>query len=200
MAMRTPGGQTTYRFDQVVPDGVKKRMDDTDLKVNGLQDNLKSATDELAAAIRETGDTVEGLTELVRKNRKIADHMFNVYGSRINDTERLMYAFLQSKFMRFLNFFGCWYIYSDVYNGLPFLNCPANEKYGKAPLLTRLSRWFRVKILNQPDPRGTYYNCREPEKENTEVCTNENDAERVQPAEEQGDPRAVLERDRDGDS
>ena len=201
MPMKTPGGQETYKFDQTVPDDVKRTVHKSELLVNGFQATLKSVTDELKEEIDKTNGELAKLGETVEYNKKSTEHYIMVYGERLNRLEMLTFAFLESPLMRFLNFFGCWYIYSKAYKGMVFLNCPKNEKYGKAPLLTRLSRWFRVKILNQPDPRRTYYNSREPEEDNEtteEECTN--DTERVQPAEEQGDPRAVLERDRDGDS
>ncbi|MCM1295221.1 MAG: hypothetical protein NC311_06740 [Muribaculaceae bacterium] len=191
MSMQTPDGKKTNKFDAVVPCVYLDRVD-------GLQDTLTELEKGIRSDITTLSEAVEENNKKHNEAEAILNNRQNELIFRISDDERLILAFLCSPLMRFLNFFGCWYIYA---NGYPLLNLPKNERYGKAPLLTRISRWFRKRFLKQPVQSGTYYKSEETKESNMEVCTNEkrNVSERVEASESEGSAGAVLERDPDGD-
>ena len=62
----------------------------------------------------------------------------------INDVQyiiNIILILLNSRFVKTINSIGCWFIYGA--NGCIYRNIPKNEKFGKAPLLTRIIRWFK---------------------------------------------------------
>jgi len=188
--MQTPDGRRTNKFDTVVPSAYLDELDGVQNKLLDFESSIRSDISDLKTQISKVDRSHED-------TEKELEHRCDVMEAHVEKLERLTLAFLCSPIMRFFNFFGCWYIYAD---GYPLLNRPENEKYGKAPLLTRISRWFRKHFLKQSTVTDTYYKSEDTKESNTEVCTNENRdvAERVEAPESEGPEGSVLERDPDG--
>lgn len=142
MPMHTADGKTTYKFDNVAGPVVLDRFGVVEKDVEKLKTDLQAAVEhahsEVLIVDRKTDKQHLDHKELLRRHENLYD--------RVNAMESLMMPLLKSRLMRFLNFFGCWYIYG--WDGRVYRNWVCNEKYGKAPLLTRASRWLMKHILN----------------------------------------------------
>lgn len=175
MPMSTPSGQKTYKYDQVVPDQVKERLDKQGDVINEFQ-QYKIKNDE---RIEELMAAKEELTQL------ITTMQIQMEKDQI-EMQSLVSKMCLSKFFRFLNAIFGWYIYG---NDWIHVNCVENEKYGHPPLSTRVSRWLKRTFLERPASWMHTIFTKEPTvRETTTREEYTNDEERVQPPEEQSDP------------
>lgn len=146
MASTFADGTQTDRFDprssakqsQALTD-IMTRVEELEKKCRSYQerfDNLPAETHNMCQIAYESAVKVAGkLNEDTRID--------------VRKTDDTLERFLKSRLVRFLNFFGQWFIYVKNDDGeWVFENIPINELYGKAPLLTRVRRWFR-KIIKK---------------------------------------------------
>ena len=83
----------------------------------------------------------QNIQSLFIANNETAVSMRNL-NRRIDEQLGLMDRFLYSAFVRFLNFFGRWYIYG--YDGHVYPNRPEFYNVGRVPLITRIVRFLRT--------------------------------------------------------
>lgn len=127
-------GHDDPKFDQKSTPEVRREMADNNTRIEELSRRL----DELEKTVlpREIHDLRNDLSQNDDDLRRAIGRIEESQFPRI----LVSYVFIRSRFVRFLNFFGCWFIYDS--DGDPHPNIPSNECYGRAPLLTRIRRWF----------------------------------------------------------
>lgn len=171
MPMSTPSGQKTYKYDMVVPDQVKEQLDHQTDVISGFQQYQEETDRRLKSLENANSDlmnTVAAMQVQWSQERK-----------RVNSLTAVMYT---SRLFRFLNAVCGWYICSG---DRIYVNCIENEKYGRPPFSTRVSRWLRCTFLERPHMWIHTIFTKEPVNEETtqqEECTN--DEEGIQPPEE----------------
>lgn len=134
MPMSTPSGESSYKFDMVVSDDVKRAMNETQNQVKDITCEVKEYEKKIHDELDAVRRTFNG--ELTRQANTITS-----FESAIVIDETVLYTFMRSKFVRFLNFFAQWFIYMD--NGQILPNTKENTQFGKSPVLTRIREWFK---------------------------------------------------------
>lgn len=196
MPMSTPSGQTTTKYDAVASTEVLDMLQNSAASV----EMVNMAVSKLSMDINQEIDKLNMDQNEIRRDVVLLTNRCQANQESIKNISVVLGLFLSSPFVKFLNFFGCWFIYSP-YHALPLQNCMMNEIYGKAPLLTRVSRRIRTAFqkLKQRLSPHTYYNHEEPQEvviQTEEETTNDNEG--VQETSVQHTEEPVLERDSAG--
>ena len=85
------------------------------------------------------------LMNLEKRMENVGDNLLKLRTRSILEME-LEYRFYHSRLIRFLNFFGCWFMY-DTNTRTVYPNLPMYESETiKPPALTRLLRWIGKKL------------------------------------------------------
>lgn len=133
---RFRSGKESSLFDSKTNLQTKEDLKKLTKDLAGLKSSVYNTSD-IDKMLADRDKIIQDHTEIIRIQR----HQILGHTQDIMMVHSILMVFLNSKFVRFLNFFGCWYIYGK--HGCIYLNLECNEKFGKAPFLTRLKRWFR---------------------------------------------------------
>lgn len=144
MPSRFRSGEETTQFDQMTTGQAREELHRMSLKLAKMYE--ASVLDEMFA---KRDKSIHDIMEVQAFHR---ERISNLAYSQKEIYDK-MQIFLNSKLMRFLNFFGCWYIYGK--NGCVYINRPYNEKYGPAPVLTRIKRRFKKTFIKTPSENET---------------------------------------------
>ena len=112
-------GHQDFSHDVRVPAEVLEEVHALSMHLDSVEDNQ--------AILRE-----EVFTKIENEHNKLENQFFN--------SLMCINVFFRSKLVRFLNFFGQWFIYDDNY-GMILANTRENAKNHKAPLLSRIKYW-----------------------------------------------------------
>lgn len=119
MPSKLPGGGTTMKFDQMTT--VEARSTINELQQKHAQ--IENAHEDIYKKLDHLEDNYIQLQKANESLKTEVDRLNGVLTRRWN----LVETFLQSRFVRFLNFFGRWFIYTD--EGV-FINPDRNAKSG----------------------------------------------------------------------
>ena len=134
---RMQSGDEFPQFDQMTSAESIRRIKELENKVNELQNSCLSVIEYKKDIRRITYNynaAVEKYNKFAEDVCRNIDFLHFVYA--------LLYPFLKSKFMRFLNFFGRWYIYGEDGNVYP--NTSTYEKYRPDPWYAKISNRYRA--------------------------------------------------------
>lgn len=121
MPVTFASGTKSSKFDTVQElNIIKHQINITDVCeltdcINGLKEDIKINKDILENMSQE----LDNRNKEIADNFKVCEDNFNIVYSAINNMmnyDKIYINILRSKFMRFLNFFGCWYYVQKTEN------------------------------------------------------------------------------------
>lgn len=133
MPSRFRSGEMTNKYDHVVPVEVVDKM-------QSYQSDADKLRKDFDGFVNDCNIFYEDEFKVLRNDQQALTRTHQLFECRVN-------RFYNSPLIRFLNFFGCWFIYGT--NGSVYENIPKNEEYGRAPLLTRIKRGIRDLISSK---------------------------------------------------
>ena len=139
MPSRFRSGVETIQFDQMTTGQAREELYRMSIELSKIY-----KADRVDGMFAERDKHIQNIMDVQAFHQDSIHHL--VYGQK--EIHNKMQIFLNSRLMRFLNFFGCWYIYGK--NGCVYINRPYNEKYGQAPILTRFKRWVKKIFTKNP--------------------------------------------------
>jgi len=137
MPLHTFSGESTFKYDVMTSPEAIDRINQLDTQASNANNKIQEL-EECNANLRAD---LTAECELTRAHRAKVDQRMVNFNQTIYHQHQLIMPLLRSRFVRFLNFFGRWFIYgTGSLKGQVFANTPENAKYGDPPLITRIQR------------------------------------------------------------
>lgn len=119
MASRTTGGTYTNKFDITTHPTLLDQMDEIRSSINRIMDpELRVMNGRIDQLNAQTANQFDGVTQRLWVVERELD--------RVSSRLRMLESFFRSRFFRFLNFFGRWFIYAP--DGSIYENTEENRK------------------------------------------------------------------------
>ena len=147
MPSRFRSGEMTNKYDHVVPVEVVDKMQSYQSDADKLRKDFDGFVNDCNIFYEDEFKVLRNDQQALTRTHQLFEHRVNQDHDLQLQYVHMLNRFYNSPLIRFLNFFGCWFIYGT--NGSVYENIPKNEEYGRAPLLTRIKRGIKDLISSK---------------------------------------------------